>query len=457
MRIAILSIGSEGDIRPYITLGKELQSEEHAGNGLPHEVHLVTHPSAKRRVEDAGLKFAVIGKDPVEDLNSSEAGRAVNDASAFKKMSAVKSWFGGLVDDWFQNGLEALKAIEPDFAVLGTFPMNLHSVLCSEVLKIPYCQIHLMPILPTVEHAPPVGFGTAQTTFQFMAKLKWKMSMAAGFNLLYSAPLSKCYSPHGVKISSASVSKRWANTPAVLGYSTALSPRPKDYDKENVRIVGPIMDGHSDEEVAAFLETTEGKEIADFLSGSGGGGDAKPTVFVGFGSMWDTLSNAERRTLLGGILETAEEMEKETRGFVVQCDESTWKEAGAPTKRANVRAMRGAPHSWLFPRVDVVVCHGGAGTVHKAVLHGCSCVVCPVKPDDSDQPFWGGCVERMGLGAMGPGALSITGEKLAKCLRRVLANPERKGTVDSASRLMKLQDGVREGAKAVLSYAAAVK
>lgn len=59
-------------------------------------------------------------------------------------------------------------------------------------------------------------------------------------------------------------------------------------------------------------------------------------MLVGFGSMWDTLSNAERRILPGGILETAEAMEKETQGFVVQCDESTWKEAGAPAKSANI-------------------------------------------------------------------------------------------------------------------------
>lgn len=447
MKIAILSIGSEGDVRPYIALGRELQSKEHSSP--PHEVHLITHASAKARVEAAGLGFADIGKDPVDELSNSELGKAVAEASPFTKMSAVKTFFTRLIEDWFKNGHEALKAMRPNFVVLGTFPMNIHSLLCSNVLSIPFCQIHLMPIISTSEHAPPVGFGEGQCYFKFMAKLKWIASFKLGYSLLYSAPLSKLYTPLGVSISSSKVSEKWATTPAVLGYSTVLSPRPSDYDQEKVKIVGPIMDKHSEEEVAKFVETEDGRKLTRYFARKSTS-EQKPTVFVGFGSMWDTLTDNEKQKLQKEIIASAKTLENDVHGFIVQCDGASM--SGDLEVPTNFISIKGAPHSWLFPQVDIVVCHGGAGTTHKAILHNCAAIVCPCKVEDSDQPFWGGCVARAGVGVHGPNMKSLTASKLTNCIKQV-SNSNTNANVKEASEKAKKQDGVKNGAKAVLHFA----
>ena len=39
---------------------------------------------------------------------------------------------------------------------------------------------------------------------------------------------------------------------------------------------------------------------------------------------------------------------------------------------------RSLPHTWLFKRAAVVVCHGGAGTVHAAITAGAPVIVSPV-------------------------------------------------------------------------------
>ena len=479
MKIAILTIGSEGDIRPYIALGQELQqqqsrSSESGGNGgSNHEVYLVTHANSKERIENAGLHFADIGKDPVTDLQESELGKAVNDASTFGKLSAVKIWFASLVEDWFQKGHDALTSIQPDFVVLGTFPMNIHSMLlCSnDVLKIPYCQIHLMPILPTTSHAPPVGFGDARpSSLRCLTKLKWNLSMSVGFNMLYKVPLQKCYAKYGgvSTISNEKVMKQWRTTPAILGYSDILSPRPYDYDNETIKIVGPLMDNESEDSINSFLSTTkDGQTLTKYFdkvaaassSTSGGDPKSKPTIFVGFGSMWDVLTDSEKQTLLTEIVGCAKLLENETSGFIVQCDEATFEkvlEGGrVVVPDNNFITIQSAPHSWLFPKVDIVVCHGGSGTTHKAILHNCATIVCPCKPDDSDQPFWAGCVARAGLGIHGPNATtkSLRKSKLVKCIRQILNNPNIKTKVQTASELMKKQDGIKNGAKAILEFA----
>jgi sterol 3beta-glucosyltransferase len=50
MRIAIIALGSRGDIQPYIALGKGLKK---AG----HVVRLVTHQSFEGLVNSQGLEF----------------------------------------------------------------------------------------------------------------------------------------------------------------------------------------------------------------------------------------------------------------------------------------------------------------------------------------------------------------------------------------------------------------
>jgi sterol 3beta-glucosyltransferase len=51
-------------------------------------------------------------------------------------------------------------------------------------------------------------------------------------------------------------------------------------------------------------------------------------------------------------------------------------------------------HSWLFPRVDVTVHHGGAGTTGAALTAGRPTVVVPF---GADQPFWGQRAHALGV------------------------------------------------------------
>ncbi len=56
-----------------------------------------------------------------------------------------------------------------------------------------------------------------------------------------------------------------------------------------------------------------------------------------------------------------------------------------------------APHDWLFPRMSMIVHHGGAGTTASALRAGLPSLVVPFT---ADQPFWG---QRMAEPGVGPG------------------------------------------------------
>lgn len=52
------------------------------------------------------------------------------------------------------------------------------------------------------------------------------------------------------------------------------------------------------------------------------------------------------------------------------------------------------PHDWLFPRIDAVLHHGGAGTTGASLRAGIPTLI---KPWFGDQFFWGSRVQKLGV------------------------------------------------------------
>jgi UDP:flavonoid glycosyltransferase YjiC (YdhE family) len=73
-----------------------------------------------------------------------------------------------------------------------------------------------------------------------------------------------------------------------------------------------------------------------------------------------------------------------------------WADLRSRDLSASVLAIDGAPHGHLFPRLSVVVHHGGAGTTAAALRVGVPQVVVP---HIADQPYWGRRVHELGAGA----------------------------------------------------------
>jgi MGT family glycosyltransferase len=84
----------------------------------------------------------------------------------------------------------------------------------------------------------------------------------------------------------------------------------------------------------------------------------------------------------------------------------------------NVTVVKYAPHAAVFPRATAVVCHGGHGTVMKALAHGLPVVVMPFGRDQKDN---GARVEVAGAGLSISAGSNPT--RIASAIRRVLDEP----------------------------------
>ena len=72
MHITILTIGSRGDVQPFIALGLGLKQ---AG----HQVRLATHSNSKSLIDSYGLNFSPIEGD-FQDTMLAESGQKMLDA-----------------------------------------------------------------------------------------------------------------------------------------------------------------------------------------------------------------------------------------------------------------------------------------------------------------------------------------------------------------------------------------
>jgi hypothetical protein len=64
---------------------------------------------------------------------------------------------------------------------------------------------------------------------------------------------------------------------------------------------------------------------------------------------------------------------------------------GSGSGRVMVFPVGPAPHDWLFPHVEAVVHHGGAGTVAAGLRAGKPTLICPFF---GDQYFWAQALQR---------------------------------------------------------------
>jgi MGT family glycosyltransferase len=92
----------------------------------------------------------------------------------------------------------------------------------------------------------------------------------------------------------------------------------------------------------------------------------------------------------------------------------------------HVHIERYVPQSMLFPHCDLVVTHGGSGTVMTALGHGLPMVIVPVS---ADQPDNARRCEQLGVAKIIPPA-NRTREALRNAVRDVLSDPGYRQTAE---------------------------
>jgi sterol 3beta-glucosyltransferase len=398
MNVFIATIGTRGDVQPYVALGEGLSR---AG----HDVVVCTSARYAPLVTKHGLGYGHLSDDLVALVETSEGRAAIEGAGG--RVGGVPALLGlirqslEIQRDLFRDGWAAAQEADPDLIVYH--PKMAIALHYAERLGVPAAMASLFPVFLPTGATPHPGFprlwvgGWPAAAYNRLthrivlavvsAASRW---MFASWRKTHHLPPQPC---------GTGVVHRGDGTrvPIVNAWSEHVAPDPPDWPRDGVETTGYWFLGRRGNwgppaELEAFL-----------ASGA-------PPVYVGFGSMAGRRPEHTTRLVLEALQRAGR------RGVLA----SGWGGIVASDLPKSVHLLDRAPHDWLFPRMAAVVHHGGAGTTAAGLRAGCPSVVCPFF---GDQPFWGRRVYESGAGPPPIPQKNLTAERLALALRSATECP----------------------------------
>jgi sterol 3beta-glucosyltransferase len=346
MRPLLITVGSRGDVQPYLALACGLLAAGHRP--------LLAAPRRFAPMAAArGVEFAPLD-DELLTLQDSVKGQGVR--AAITAARSVRPMLRRLLDD--QAGLAA----RPEFDVVVHHPKALGGPSVAEKLGVPALAGLLLPLyVPTAAFAAPI---LPVRVPPALNRASWRITAAI------EAPYRKTLRTWRRERLGLTGPVPPATRGGVLhAWSPHLLPAPADWPEE-ARPIGfwtlPAGDWTPPEPLARFLA------------------DGEPPVYVGFGSSFGGDPEALAATVLEAVRMTG-------RRAVLA---TGWGALRPGEQGGDVLVIEEAPHDWLLPRVAVAVHHGGVGTVAAALRAGLPQVV---RPFMSDQPFWAARLHQLGV------------------------------------------------------------
>ncbi|KAF8635973.1 hypothetical protein AX15_000137 [Amanita polypyramis BW_CC] len=355
-----LTIGSRGDVQPYIALGLGLKQYN-------HRVTIVTHGEYKNWVEHFGIEHRTAGGDPGRLMKLSVENKMFSPEFFRKTFQDFRSWLDELlIDAW--NACQ-------DAEVLLESPSTMAGIHIAEALKIPYFSTFTMPWTKTSEFPHPfLSPPGSPATFNSASNVIWH-AISGQVNRWRRQILSLNSTEMGYRAQSKLVH--------IYNFSQAIVPKPLDWG-DNIVISGYWF--LKDAEVNWTPPLSLLKWMEDARRNN------KPIVYIGFGSI--TVPRPNRVT--------AQIVKAVTRSGVWAIISKGWSRRMANvedipevTIPSQCYVLDKVPHDWLFPRIDAAMHHGGAGTTGASLRAGIPTLI---RPWFGDQFFWASRVEKLGAG-----------------------------------------------------------
>ncbi len=412
MNILILTIGSRGDVQPYIALGMGLKA---AG----HTVTIATCARFRSFVEDHALNYGYINDDLLKIIDSAQGKALMEDTSNIFRIIAamIKMWRqvapinrAVINDSW-----AVAQAVNPD--VVCFHPKALLGPAIAEKLAIPGILASPLPMLVPTGEVPCMGFPDLKLG-------RWYNRL--GYHIVHSL----------IRIAAGKYVRAWRrqtntpvkrrnidfltdaqgrNIPALHAYSKYVAAQPKDWPDSAIASGYWFLKAKSDWSPPA--------ELVDFLKAG------PPPIYIGFGSM----SGRNPKRLTGMIVEALEQTGH--RGILA----TGWGGLETDDLPDTILAIDQAPHDWLFKHIAAVVHHGGAGSTAAGLLAGKPTLICPFF---ADQPFWGKTICALGAGPAPIPQKKINTDNLSDAFNQLVHDSEMQKNADRIGQQLRSEDGI---------------
>jgi sterol 3beta-glucosyltransferase len=402
-RILLLTYGSRGDVEPFVALAVGLM---HAGHAVRLAAPRVFAPLAAAH----GVELIPLPGDP-QQLALSLTDRA---GTNFPRQVAR------MAEHVFPLAVEVMAALEE--AALDA-RLIVHSFLMVDAghtlarrLGIRDVSAQLFPVFASTSAFAAIGHpdlplgslyrrathGLNNAVFRYGARLMYARLRASHANL---PPLAGW--PFSGKIAERS--------PLLFAFSSHVLPRPVDWPA-NIHLTGywPL---------AAPAVWEPPHTLARFIEAG------SPPVYIGFGSM----SSRRMPALIGAAVDALRATGQ--RGVIGAAP----REFGGIELPPSVMPVQDVPHAWLFPRMRLILHHGGAGTTGAALRSG---VPSAAAPFWADHFLWARRTFELGVGPHPVPAAHLTAQRLGAMIEACEGEIAFRTRASELGRRLRNEDGV---------------
>ena len=407
MRITILSLGSRGDVQPFIALAVGLQKTDR------YKVRFAAPDNFEPLAREYSLNFSPLGVDTQKILGT-----------------------GGINPDrnillWFWKVLRSMRPLAERIAENTWLACQDAELIIYSMLGVGAYHVAEKLGVPCIMASPIPGFAPTRV-YPNPGGVFPSLPLGGGYNRL-----THILSGHLFQIFTGPFINRWRkeklHLPAIpfgkypyyhMGgrpqpifgsYSPIISPKPPDWG-DNIHVCGywfldPAPDWLPSAQLITFLEA------------------GAPPVYIGFGSMANRTSQK-----MAQLVQEALELSGQ-RGILA----AGWgglDNANLPDK---IFALESVPHAWLFPRMAAVVHHGGAGTTGAGFRAGVPSVLVPHL---GDQSFWAKRVTELGVGPQPIPRRKLTSERLAAAITTATTDQNMQARAAALGERIRAEDGV---------------
>lgn len=342
MKIALLTLGTRGDVQPYAVLGQALKRQG-------HQVTLSTAKNFEPLVKSYDLDFAPVDADYQSLLDSEEGKRMMR--NPFRARKHLSKLVYPMMFDSLTTFYKLARKSDKVLYHIKTLADNFADQFPERMIR-----ANVIPVLePTKEFINPVL--SALPLPSFLNKLSYKLT-ELGLSMWHK-PINQFREEARLPIKRAKV-----HVPSIYGVSSHFLQRPDDY---------PI-----DSQFTGFWTNTSAEvleqDVIDFIH------QGEPPLLLTFGSM-PFNSKLNLPEILKRLTQKLNIRLIVVKGWGLN-------DIKELEENSSLKIIASAPYDKLLPLVKAAIHHGGIGTVAACLHAGKPFLGCPVLYPLGDQHFW---------------------------------------------------------------------
>ena len=392
MKIILMSVGTRGDMEPFLAIGEILRAKG-------HQVICAFPEQFRDLAEDSNLVFASLGTKLIELLES-DIGKAAmgGSGSGLKKILAIIKLATNQKESQREiviNQYEIIEREDPDRVVYN--PKCIYPIIWASKNKGKTILLSPVPYLHYVKGHTHVAFNS--NFGSFLNRLTFSL---ADFGLVQTVMTTIKWLKVNGKITRRQIKSVIRSNRIGYTISPSLFPRPEYWNK-NMDVLGyhernKVINWQPDEALSNFLQKHDRILLITFGSMTNPEPEKKTRVII----------EILERNKIPAIINTASGGLVKPELFNAEL----------------IHFVSRIPYDWLLPKIYGVIHHGGSGTTHLALKYGCASMVIP---HIIDQFVWNKIIYNLGAGPKGIKIGKITTKNLEpKILELVNNSPFKK-------------------------------